>query len=213
MSQAGRFTAHAHRERLLRGPTHSEHIVHFFDDESAREAAVGTFVEDGLKRGRSVLLVARPALWPKVALHLKRTRTSVSPDARLVVLDANVILGSLMRRGRFAPELFHENIAPLVKSLAAASVAGLAAYDEIVDILASEQNLRAAGELEKAWNGLAAQVSLTLLCGYGSAHFAVAERRLMSMICAAHSRVNTDSGDTLGRWLVDNRGDAMNYAP
>jgi MEDS: MEthanogen/methylotroph, DcmR Sensory domain len=212
MSREGRPTAYAHRERLVRGTIHSEHIVHFFDDEPARAAVVGAFVEDALKHGRSVLLVARPELRSKVALHLKRARTSVSPDARLVVLDADVILGSFMTRGRFAPDLFEETVAPLVKTLAAASNAGLSVYGEMVDILAAERNFPAAEALEAAWNELTSRVSMTLLCGYASAHFAVAERECMSTICAAHSRVDTDSRDALGRWLLDNRDDAMSFA-
>ena len=73
----------------------------------------------------------------------------------------------------------------------------------MVDILAAEGNFAAAHDLEAAWNALSERVSLTLLCGYASAHFALGNRETMSMICAAHTRVDTDAGDALGRWLVD----------
>src|SRR5947209_722265 len=113
MSRELRFATHAHRERLLRGTLRSEHIVHFFDDEVARQSVVTAFVEDALASRRSVLFVARPALWTKIASRLRKTRTAASPRKRLVVLDANVILGAMMRHGELQPELFAENVAPL----------------------------------------------------------------------------------------------------
>src|SRR5205085_9449581 len=97
-------------------------------------------------------------------------------------------------------------------TLARAADAGLSAYGEMVDILASEGNFKAAHELEAEWNALATQASLTLLCGYASAHFAVAERETMSKVCAAHTRVETDAGDALGQWLLESDDKAIRCA-
>ena len=65
-----RFITHNHRERLLRGHIRSEHIVHFFDDDGARERVVGAFVREALAGKQSVLVVARPALWTRIAGRL-----------------------------------------------------------------------------------------------------------------------------------------------
>jgi MEDS: MEthanogen/methylotroph, DcmR Sensory domain len=192
-----------HRERVLHGASSCEHIVHFFDDETARECVVAAFVKDALAQKHSVLIAARPALWRSISAALAKDRVVVSPDARLVVLDAYATLAQIMRQGRFEPHLFQKTVAQTVSYLAAAAPLGVSAYGELVDILAAEGNFTAARELEAAWNELIAEGSLTLLCGYSSAHFAPSGNRgAMSAVCAAHTRVETDSSDALGRWLL-----------
>jgi hypothetical protein len=196
-----------HREYLLRGDVHSEHIVHFFDDDAARVGVVTAFLSEALGQTQSVVVVARPKIWSKISAGLTARGADVAVNARLIVLDAYQTLAGMMRRGRFDPDLFHRTVAPLVRDAVAASPVGVSAYGEMVDILASEGNFTAAQELERVWNELASEVSFTLLCGYSSAHFAsVHHRDAMMAICAAHSKVRTDSSDALGRWLVRETG-------
>jgi hypothetical protein len=192
-----------HRERLVRGQVRSEHIVHFFDDDAARARTVSSYITDALDRNQRILVVARPRLWSAVDTRLKREHVYVAGDPRLVVLDAYVALSGLMRHGSFDQDGFRRTVAPLVKGLAA-TPAGLCAYGEMVDILASEDNLAGACALERAWNELAAESSFTLLCGYAAAHFATTTepRGAIVEICAAHSQVRTDASDALGHWLV-----------
>ena len=192
-----------HRELLHKGTVHSEHIVHFFDDDRSRVEVVSSFLADALAANRSVLVVARPRYWTAVSERLRRQAVAVGPDTRLVVLDAHATLASIMRDGLVSPQQFNATVAPLVRNLAVASPAGLSAYGEMVDILAAEGDLAGAQALECCWNDLAAQESFTILCGYASAHFAVKGcRDAMAAICGAHTTVRTDSADALGQWLV-----------
>ena len=191
------------REHLIRGGVCSQHIVHFFDDDAARVNAVGAFLADGLKAGKSVIAIVRPKYWTDIAELLQAQSVVVHADARLIVLDAHATLAGLMRHGQFEPSNFRKTVTPLVKSVAVASGAGMAAYGEMVDILASEGNFAAAEELEAAWNELAAETSMSLLCGYSSAHFSArGQRDALAAICRAHTDVRTDAVDALGSWLL-----------
>ncbi len=192
------------RERLVRGPVRSEHIVHFFDDRPARVAAITRFLSDALQANRSVIVVARNVHWQDVREKLTADRIAAGLDSRLVVLDARATLDTLMRDGTVVPELFQKVIAPLVRDVSAASPAGLSVYGEMVDLLAAEGEFDAATSLEACWNGLAAEALFTLLCGYSSAHFtSTAHRDQLAAICGCHESVRTDSADALGQWLVD----------
>jgi len=181
----------------------SEHIVHFFDDDAARVRTVSSYITDALVRNRRILVVARPRLWSAVDMRLKREHIHAAGDPRVVVLDAYVSLSGVMRRGSVDTESFRKTVVPVVKALASAP-AGLCAYGEMVEILASEGNFSGACELERAWNELTAEVRFTLLCGYAAAHFATTTEHHDAMveICAAHSQVRTDASDALGHWLV-----------
>lgn len=191
------------RERLFRGQVHSEHIVHFVDDDAARVKMIADFLAAALSKDASAVVIARRAYWPDVAARLVQRRIATSLDTRLVVLDAELTLAGLMRRGRVDHEAFESTVPPLVRSLAASSPAGLYAYGEMVDLLAAEGNFDGARELEESWNRLAAETPFTLLCGYSSAHFAAASTRdQLTAICGCHTKVRTDAADTLGQWIV-----------
>jgi hypothetical protein len=196
-----------HRELVRRGDVHSEHIVHFFDDETARVQAVAAFLLEGLDQNHQVMVVTRPKIWAKITAALAGSNVDASGDARIHVFDPDQTLSGLMHRGHIDPERFRRTIVPLVKELAANAPAGLSAYGDMVDVLASEHNFVAAQELEVAWNQLAAETPLRLLCGYSSAHFAsIQHRAAMLDLCAEHSHIRTDANDALGRWLVDGNG-------
>lgn len=190
----------------MRGDVQSEHIVHFFDDDAARVSVVTAYIAEALAENHTALAVARARTWNGIAAGLRARGVEVSGHPRVLALDANQMLAEFMRRGRFDVDLFRRMFAPRIHAIAAAS-GGLTAYGEMVDVLASEGNFTAAQDLELAWNELASEVSLTLLCGYSSAHFAsIQDRDAMTAICAAHSKVHTDSSDALGRWLVRETG-------
>lgn len=195
----------------------SNHLVHFFDDLRARVTTVSTYVAEALRRNRSVLVVARRAHWRRVAARLKRQATVAGPvdrKGRLVVLDADAVLSSLMRRGRLDKDLFRRTISPLVWKLAAVTPEGVAAYGEMVDILAAERNLPAVERLEESWNELMATAPLTLLCGYDSARFTTpSTQQAVGVICRAHHSVRTDAPDGLGRWLVEGATTSSSAAP
>src|SRR5262245_36599792 len=186
----------------MRAPIQSDHIVHFFDDERARIETVSQFLAAAMNSHASALVIARRHHWDAIRAALAAQGAVPEPPARLVVLDAEHVAHQLLRGDAVEPALFEKVLTTVVRDLAATSRQPVVAYGEVVDILALERNFAAAVRLEACWNDLAARESMTLLCGYASAHFAIGDRAALAAVCAAHARVHTDSPDALGHWLV-----------
>jgi len=73
----------------------------------------------------------------------------------------------------------------------------------LVELLAEEGDLRGAQLLERLWNELGERQPFILLCGYSAAHFADAHALpALHAICGAHTRVQKNTSDLLGNWLV-----------
>jgi len=197
-------------ESVFKGAVVSHHIVQLFDTHASLIKTVAAFLETGFEAGDTLLVVARPKYWKRIAKCLTRAGHRVD-DAlaagRLTVFDASVTLASFMRRGAIVPPLFEDIVASCVGRLAAQpGHGGLRIYGEMVDLLAEEGNLEAAQELEELWNGLAERYSFTLLCGYAAAHFTDPRTaRALRGICDAHTRVDTTRRDALGNWVLQSR--------
>jgi hypothetical protein len=201
--------AHPHQHGSVVGTT--EHIVQLFDTPDSLGNVVSAFLSEGWRRGDSLLVLARPAHWARVADRLSRRGCPADPAVtagRLTVFDAATVLARLTRAGRIDPERFQEQVARPVERLAATSAAGLRIYGEVVDLLAEEGDFAGARYLESLWNALGERVRFTLLCGYAAAHFADAQSiPALQAICGAHSRVQKNTSDLLGNWLVGRQPD------
>jgi len=180
----------------------SEHIVHFFDDERSRIDTVSAFLAAAFNRNSSVLVAARPEYTRAIEETLGGWSLSLERSPRLVVVDARALARALVRgRDPFDVSVFDQQIAPVVRQLAGLSAQPVTVYGEIVDVLAQEGHLEAVHRLEACWDALSRRESLSLLCGYSSAHF-VGHPHALAAVCGAHGEVHTDGSDALGRWLV-----------
>ena len=196
----------AFRERIVRGDTATEHIVQLFDTVDSLANVVSAFLNDGWTAGDHLLVVARPAHWTRAADRLERRGCPVAQairDGRLTVLDAATTLARITRNGSVDRQLFVDQIGSLIGRLVAESSASVRIYGEMVELLAEEGDLRGAQQLEELWNDLSERQSFTLLCGYSAAHFTDSRAKpALHAICGAHSRVQTNTSDMLGNWLV-----------
>ena len=60
-----------------------------------------------------------------------------------------------------------------------------------------------AMQLAALWYELSDRQRFTLLCGYTAAHFAVPQSfPALQAICGAHTRVQKNTSDLLGNWLI-----------
>ena len=146
-------------------------VVQPFDEPDSRVEGVANFLYRGWVSGAPLLVVARPINWALIHARLKAKGCPVAEmaaEGRLVVLDAVTTLASFFEDSP-EPGLFHEQIGATVGRLS--KFGRLYAYGEMVDILAEQARFDTAHELEMLWNQLAARESITLLCGYASAHF------------------------------------------
>jgi hypothetical protein len=190
----------------------SDHIVQLFDTQHARSRAIWRFVSFGLDNEETVVVVARRKNWQGAARLLRRGGWPIDgtlQSERLIVLDADVMLASFMRRGRIDVDRFEEVIGGCVSDLAARR-RRVRIYGEMVDILAEESNLQSARELEELWNRLGRRYAFTLLCGYAAAHFADPKTAAsLDAICGLHSHVEATSENPLGNWVLkERRGNA-----
>jgi hypothetical protein len=198
-----------HRERVIHGTVVSEHLVQLFDESESLIAGVSTFLFDAWKRGDHLLVIARASNWAMTAPELEAQGCPVPAliaEGRLIVLDAATTLAAFMVNGDPDPVKFQASVGDLVTRVCAESPHGVAAYGEMVDILAAQGNFRAAEQLEGLWNELSQACSFRLLCGYTAAHFGD-ERTASSLqaICAAHTHASARPLDLLSTWLLANR--------
>lgn len=198
-----------HREHVFRGEVRSEHLVQLFDEPESLVGALADFLEDGWKRGDTLLVVSRPASWALTTPELEARGCPVSQmiaDGRLVVLDAATTLATFMLNGDPDAAKFDASVGDLVRTLCGRTTAGLTVYGEMVDILVGQGHFDAATRLERLWNELSERCSFRLLCGYCAAHFGDEKTsRHLHEICRLHDAVTARTTDLLATWLLANR--------
>jgi MEDS: MEthanogen/methylotroph, DcmR Sensory domain len=194
------------RDRVVRGPVASEHIVQFFDSDESRAECVAAFLAEGHRAGEPAFVAARPVNWASMSLLLQAQGIPVQQaiaTGMIVVHDADDTLRRISRNGSPDREAFDAIIGKAVGRLASRGPR-VRAYGEMVDMLAQRSELPDAIRLEALWNRLGERTPFFLLCGYSAAHFvATATHRVLRDICAAHSRVHRHAQDPLATWLLN----------
>jgi hypothetical protein len=127
-----------------------------------------TFVEAGLRRGESVLVIAgadrRDRLFARLAAG-KFSPHSLRDPGQLSVLDAGQITAQFVAGGlpEWAP--FRNALAPVLSRLQP-SGRGTRVYSDIGNALWQVGNTAAAIQVEDFWNTLAGTYPISLYCGY-----------------------------------------------
>jgi hypothetical protein len=205
------------RETLLRASIQRSHVAQLFDEPPSLIAAVSIHLYEGWRRGDNLLIAARPQHWNAISVELGERGCPVNDllaEGRLVALDAATTLQTLMVEGDVQRESFDARVWPLVERLGQQAGIGLTAYGEMVDILVSQGNFAAAGELERLWNEVIARCPFRLMCGYSSAAFG--DSRMaghLRAICCAHAEVIARPTDLLATWLLSDRRSRYHLGP
>ena len=169
-----------------------EHRVQFYENSGFLLDEVGRYLAKGLGEGEAGVAIATGA--HRENLELRLTRLGVDPEAarqsgRYVSLDASETLSRFRVGGSINRRLFREFMEGVL-SRAAQSHRRVRVYGEMVAVLWSEGDRRAAVELEELWNELGRQRLFSLLCSYPIAQFSdEAHERDFRDICDAHTEV------------------------
>jgi MEDS: MEthanogen/methylotroph, DcmR Sensory domain len=145
--------------------------VQGFESTDALIEGVSAFLGRGLLHGDSALVVMELAQWNSVAAKLTGRGvllTDAIATGQLTVLDAHRILERIMLHGSPSRGLFEEAITRPVRHICASGTR-LRVYSDLINLLMTEENFRGALELEKMWNDLAREESLTMLWAHSPA--------------------------------------------
>lgn len=196
------------------GGAASEHIVQFFDADESRAESVAAFLADGYRASEPLIVVARGSNWALIseALDARGVPVKTAMARRtLVVMDAADTLRRLSRNGSPNAAAFETEIAAPVAALGRDG--RVRAYGEMVDLLAQRMEFDEAIALEQFWNGLAARVSLSLMCGYSAAHFvSPGTHGALRDICGTHGQVHRGTQDPLAMWVLNSAHDTSDDA-
>ncbi len=192
-------------ERRLNIGVASEHAVQLFDGQDSLTDSVAVFIRDGLQAGDRLLVAMTRQNWDATACRLRGQGLDTSKAMAagcLTVLDAAATLATFMCNGRPDRERFEGSVGALVHALSDGG--RLRIYGEMVNLLATEGEFRAALELEELWNELGKREPFLLLCGYASVNFGDPKfTDALRMTCRAHSSVRANPRDVLATFLME----------
>lgn len=185
----------------------SEHHVQLFDSSKSLAETVAAFLMAGFSRGEPLLIVATPEHRELLARKLTEVGLNIREATaanRLVMLDAVQSLEKFMRQDTPNAIAFDEVVGTLVGRLSNGK--RVCIYGEMVDVLASRGNYKAAHQLEELWNVLGRRESYTLFCGYASGHFGDPKTaNVLADICASHSQLHRKKDDLLAEFLLEQK--------
>jgi MEDS: MEthanogen/methylotroph, DcmR Sensory domain len=183
-----------------------QHSLQLFDCSDSAADVVSGFIAEGIHAGDVVLAVMRRETWESTARRLRERGLDpavAQADGGLTVLDATATLDTFLVNGRIDQKLFEDSVGTLVWALGSTD-RRLRIYGEMVDVLASAGDFRAALQLEARWNGLGAETPFHLLCGYSAENFGNPKAsESLRMTCLAHSHIRTNPRDPLATFLLE----------
>lgn len=168
-------------------------------------AAVHLFLEGGLRRGNSIVVIATPARRERYLDRLQAARfhtKALRGSGQLDLIDVATLLEQFMLDGtphgaRFQGALsaVFERVQPFGR--------GIRVYTELADTLWQQGNTDAAIRVEELWNALARVHSFALYCGYAmDTHSEQSFTGPLEDVGRAHSDIlGTDEDERFGAAL------------
>lgn len=148
-----------------------EHVVHFYDPSpSSLVEKAARPVREALRRGDVALVVAQSGRLNEIQHRLESEgidcRDAIK-RGRLEFLDGHEVLGKIMFAGSPEPEAFDRVVGDTLRQLLDRREARTVhVYGEMVGLLWADGNEAGAVELERLWNGLLADLPVSLYCAY-----------------------------------------------
>lgn len=175
------------------------HVVQFYSEDSHLLDSLAELVRQTLNDGNSAVVIATDAHRAGLRERLEASGVqcgSLMEEYRLIVLDAEASLASIIENGIPNSRLFEETFRPALRRAGAAAVSHnpcVVAFGEMVALLWMREKYQAAIRLEQLWNALQSEESFFLYCAYPLAGFD-RQKHLedFQRICGEHSEIIPD---------------------
>jgi hypothetical protein len=144
------------------------HVAQFHRDAEALSESAYLFLEGGLRRGTSVVIIATPANAERLLTHLSAGKfhpTALRDAGQLEVLDAATVLEQCMSGGGPEWGRFRATLGAVLDRARAAGH-GTRIYADTTGMLWQDGNTDAAIRIEELWNALGQIFPFALYCGY-----------------------------------------------
>lgn len=149
---------------LLADAPIGSHFAQFHRDVGALTDAVTAFLEAGLRRRNSVIVIATPV---HSELFLERLAAKRLEQERVEVLDAEAVLGQFMRDGMPDWEDFRRTMAEVLeRAQPAGEGQATRIYGELANLLWQRAQRPGAIRLEEFWTALGRLYPFSLYCAY-----------------------------------------------
>jgi hypothetical protein len=155
-------------EEILRAPAPTQHVAQFYAKADFLVRAISQYAEQGLRRGESVMLIARAAHGRAISHRLADEGLALDAlvgRGQLRILDADRTLPQVLVDGAPDPGRFQAVVGRAVASAKAAGYPTVRVFGEMVDVLRRTSEA-AALRLEALWNALLVEKRIALVCGY-----------------------------------------------
>lgn len=153
---------------LLAEAPSGRHFAQFHRDRDGLGESVFAFLEAGLRRGNSVLVVASVEQVEQTFDRLTASKfhpKSLRNSGQLAVLDADTLLDQFVVDGTAEWAQFRSAVQPVLSRLQPHG-RGTRIYSELANALWAAENTAAAIRLEDFWNAMAGTYPFALYCGY-----------------------------------------------
>jgi hypothetical protein len=176
----------------LTAPAPGQHVAQLYTHRDFLARAVGRWIDDGLRLGEGVVVIATPRHWRVTLRELDAHHIAVERIQRrgqLVVRDAEETLAAFMVDGVPDRDRFRAAIGRVLDDLHLAGFRTVRAFGEMVDIL-RHTDLTATFRLEELWKELLIERGIALLCGYSIDTFdPKIYRGLLQQVSGSHSHL------------------------
>lgn len=174
----------------------SSHKVRFYKDDAFLLDELSRFAGAALAAGDAVVVIATEAHRHGLTQSLQSRgfeAALAAEQGRYISLDAAETLQRFMLNGTPDAALFADVIGGVVERATEAAQGMnrcVSAFGEMVALLWEQGNAEGALKLERLWNQLEPECSLSLLCAYPMTGFSREDHRgLFANICSEHSHV------------------------
>lgn len=161
-------------------------FVQFYEHDDFLVNGVTQFAASGLEAGERVLIIATRAHRQAIFDQLLRRRLKfprLFAPANYIEVDAASALSNFMIDGRPDPERFQKLIGGYLRD--ESGPIRVRAFGEMVALLWAQGNQTGAIALERLWNQLVKDYSVSLFCAYPMSNFAeVSEGTELLRVCS-----------------------------